>query len=124
MTLLSEADQQQTAVAVQELIRAAGQWAEAFRKSERPSVYGEAMSLESIGMLPIEFQGTPATDLGKHIDAMVHVLPDADIHPEDQLVIHQQRYRVHTMIPQRLFGVNTHWTLQLVRLYEPTPSPP
>ncbi|MFQ5647431.1 MAG: hypothetical protein ACE5GM_10910 [bacterium] len=65
---------------------------------------------------PLERQLLPADTLTKlSADAVINVLPDQELNPEDRVDIDGQLYKVLSVEEQNCFGTVTHKTVRLVK---------
>lgn len=118
MTLLTAQEKAEAVAEVGRLIRSSGQTAWVQRVSPGERLYGtEDESFVDLTEIPIEVTETPPEDLGKNIDAVCSVLPDADIFTEDRLVISGETYRIQSVEDEHFFGTTTHKSLKLVKIH-------
>ncbi len=119
MTLLTEPEKRAAVRDVEELILASGQDATVLRSQPGERLYGsDDEAFAEVGTISLEFVETPPEDLVREkIDASAEILPSADVRAEDRLRTAAGKFRVQTMVEERLFGAVTHKTLKLVRLH-------
>ncbi len=114
--MLTEAEQSAAAQAVRDLIVGSGLSARHLRVVG-PGLYGsDDVATNAIGEIAIELVEAPAVDLGNHVDATAHVLPDVNVIPTDRLMLNEKTYRVQTVKPHNLFSAVTHQQLDMIEL--------
>lgn len=119
MPLLTTAEQAEAAADVRRLILASGQQAQVLRKQSGENLFGhDDENYIEAEQIAIEFCPTPPEQLSGGIDATASALPEVELSAQIRLKINGQLYRVQTYKPERLFGILTHQTLELVRLNE------
>lgn len=119
MSLLTAAEQAEAAADVRRLIEASGQQAQVLRRQPGENLFGhDDESYIEAEQIPIELCPTPPEQLPGGIDATASALPEAELSAQIRLKINEQLYRVQTVMPERLFGIVTHLTIELVRLNE------
>ena len=100
------------------VILAAGQEAQVSRPVAGERLYGtDAAEYAPVGIIPLECVPTPPEELSHKIDGTAHLLPEADVQPQDRLLLNVVSYRVQAIRPERWFGVVTHQVVSLVRLH-------
>jgi len=118
MSLLTEQEKDEAVAEIAKLIRASGQTAWLQRVSPGERLYGtDEEAFQDLAEIPVELKETPPIDLGNNTDARCSVLPDADIHEEDRLVIGAETYRVQAIVPEYFFGTITHKSVKLVKVH-------
>ena len=118
MTLVSESERAQAVADVRAIILAAGQEAQVSRPVAGERLYGtDAAEYAPVGTIPLECVPTPPEELSQKIDGTAHALPDADVQPQDRLLLNGVTYRVQAIRPERWFGVVTHQVVSLVRIH-------
>jgi hypothetical protein len=79
-----------------------------YGKNDVPYIAGESFSLE--------LQALPADTLTKMgADAVINILPEQELTPEDRVEISGVMYKVLNVEEQNCFGVVSHKTVRLVR---------
>ena len=129
MALLTTAEKASVLADVRELILAAGQKGRRFvppASGER--LYGsDEQEYTDAGEFAYEFVPTPQETLkAMGADAVISVLPDQGIEPNDRVTFEGSgathlglnMFRVLTVVEERLFGLVTHKTVQLVKHHE------
>ncbi len=118
MSLVTESERAQAVADVRAIILAAGQEALVTRPVPGERLYGaDDAEYAPVGAIPVECVPTPPEELSQKIDGTAHVLPEADVQPQDRLAIAGMTYRVQAIREECWFGVATHKTLSLVRLH-------
>jgi len=118
LSLLTDQEKAEAVAEVAQLIRASGQTAWVQRVSPGDRIYGsDEESFIDLAEIPVELIETPPIDLGKNIDASCSVLPEADIHAEDRLIIGGETYRIQAIEDEHFFGVVTHKSVKLVKIH-------
>jgi len=118
MTLVSDSERAQAVADVRAIILAAGQEVSVSRPVPGERLYGaDEAEYAAVGVLPVECVPTPPEELAQKIDGTAHALPEADVQPQDRLVLDGVIYRVQAIREERWFGAVTHQVLSLVRLH-------
>ena len=118
MMLVTDQERQQAQADVRAIILTAGQEASVSRPVPGERLYGaDEAEYAAVGVIPVECVPTPPEELAQKIDGTAHVLPDADVQPQDRLAIAGITYRVQAIREERWFGAVTHKVLSLVRLH-------
>ncbi len=118
MKLLSDVEKASAAEDVRELIISSGQTATLLRKQIGESLYGsDEGEFAEVCAFSLELSVTPAADIAQKTDALACVLPELDVRVEDRVRFVSCDYRVQTVAPQSLFGIQTHKILELVTLH-------
>ncbi len=118
MSLLEAKDKDFITDNVRELITSSGQTGSRYvpdstaenlyGRNDTPYVAGGAFSLE--------LQTLPAETLTKMAaDAVINILPDQELNPEDRLEIRGVMYKVLNVEEQNCFGTISHKTVKLVK---------
>lgn len=119
MALMSESEKAAAAADVRELIESSGQDATLLRVTSGERLYGsDDEAFVEVSTFKLEFVPTPQEDIADNVDATASVLADLDIRSEDRIKVGGDNFRVQTVVDESLFGVITHKTLELVRLYD------
>ncbi|MCE5314012.1 MAG: hypothetical protein ABFD49_07055 [Armatimonadota bacterium] len=118
MALMSDSEKAAAAADVRELIESSGQDATLLRAALGERLYGsDDEAFVEVRTFKLEFVPTPQEDIADNVDATASVLPDLDVRCEDRIKVGGDSFRVQTIVDESLFGVVTHKTLKLVRLY-------
>jgi len=116
--LLTEKEKTQAVNDVQQLITSSEITASIHRVMLGEKLFGsDDKRYSEIGAIPVEIVETPPEDISGKIDATVSILPGEDVKAEDRLQIDSIIYRVQTVEQAHFFGVTTHKTIKLVRIY-------
>ena len=118
MTLLNAKDQDFVVENVRELIMTSGETGTRFTpdpnaenlygKNDVPYLGGEIIHLE-LQIIPVE----TLTKMGA--DAVIDVLPEQELKPQDRIEIDGAKYKVLNIEEQNCFGVLSHKTVKLVK---------
>ncbi|CAM2070227.1 hypothetical protein SCOR_32930 [Sulfidibacter corallicola] len=101
------------------MIEACDTRARVLRRGEGERLFGpDPDGWDEVGEEPIEIIRTPPIDVTNAIDAKASTFPDSVIQAGDRLEVSGQTYRVQTRVEKDLFGVVTHWELELVEIIE------
>ena len=101
------------------LIEACDTRTRVLRRREGERLFGaDPDGWEEIGEEAIEIVRTPPIDVSNAIDAKASTFPDSAIQAGDRLEVGGLTYRVQTQVKKDLFGVVTHWELELVEITE------
>lgn len=118
MTILTDREKATAVAEVRNLVTASAQTAMLLRKQAGENLYGsDEGTFVEVCVFPLELSETPPPDLAKRADAAASVLPELDVRVEDRVRFEGRDFRVQTVAPQSLFGVETHKVLELVILY-------
>jgi hypothetical protein len=116
VSLVTESERAQAVADIRAIILAAGQEALLSRPVPGERLYGaDDADAAPVGAIPVECVPTPPEELSQKIDGTAHILPEADVQPQDRLAIAEVTYRVQAIREERWFGVVTHKVLSLVR---------
>jgi hypothetical protein len=110
--LLSQYEQAQAVIQVQELITSSEQVAILLRKQDGENLYGT-----DEGSFQLELNQTTPVDITKSIDAKASVLPELDVRVTDRVRFGDIEYRIQTVAEESLFGIVTHKVIELVILH-------
>jgi hypothetical protein len=120
--LLTAEDRDKMADDVGELIAASSETAELIRPgvSGAGSFAGTFESSESsLGVVPIEFKQLSPEELKQlGVDGVCSLPPASGIQENDIIVYQGARYRATEVKPENCFGVFTHLTVKLERIYQ------
>jgi len=118
MGLLAAKDKDFIAGNVRELIKNSGQSGIRYVPDETAeNLYGrnDVPYIENESF-PLELQNLPADTLTKMAaDAVVNILPEQELNPQDRMDIGGVMYKVLSVEEQNCFGVVSHKTVRLVR---------
>ena len=116
--LLSQYEQAQAVIQVQELITSSGQVAILLRKQDGENLYGtDEGAFAEVCTFQLELNQTPPVDITKSIDAKASVLPELDVRVTDRVRFGDIEYRIQTVAEESLFGIVTHKVIELVILH-------
>ena len=117
-SILSQYEQTQAVIQVQELITSSGQIAILLQKQDGESLYGtDEGAFAEVSTFQLEINQTPPVDITKAIDAKASVLPELDVRVTDRVRFGDIEYRIQTVAEESLFGIVTHKVIELVMLH-------
>ena len=121
MSVLTPTDKEFISENTRDLILSSGQTAKLYRpKSGEENLYGtDDLQADLVAEnVPIELVTEPQEKLKEaNIDAVVSVLPELDIRESDRLELDGVLYKVLNITEQNAFGVISHKTVKLARMY-------
>ena len=98
----------ETAEHIRPAVSGAGSFAGSFEPSE-----------SSLGSIPLEFKQLSPDDLKQvGADGICSLLADSNVQEGDILIYQNARYKVTEVKPENCFGVITHLTAKLERIYQ------
>ncbi len=118
MGLLAAKDKDFITANVQELITNSGQTGTRYTPdSTAENLYGRNDTpYVAGGSFPLELQTLPAETLTKMgADAVINILPEQELNPEDRVEINAAMYKVLNVEEQNCFGTVSHKTVKLVK---------